>query len=256
MPLSEIPRIGLLFTSFVEFVVVLSALALVVFLLRRWHASDGAMRAYFVFWTFTLLVWTTSMIRYLLVAFGYEKSNIEHLLSISTQIFVFISGPVLFYFVGKRILKMKSPALFIPPIASLLLTVWSFVLLMSPNGINTPNINYFSADSVISSSLFYIFGVEIVILLSLLMYDVVLHFRVWYKSKIVIEKYQAFHSLALILYLTIGTIDQSKVFIGWPLVVFRMFYSASFLFVYIVVSRYEINNESYLLTKEIGKQIR
>ena len=139
--------------------------------------------------------------------------------------------------------------LFVPPIVSLLLTAWSFVLLLSPNGINTPDINYFSADSVISSRLFYIFGAEIAILLLLLAYDVVLHFHAWYKNKIAIEKYLAFHSLALILYLTIGTIDQSKVFIGWPLVVFRMFYSAAFLFVYIVISRHEVDSESYLLTK-------
>ncbi|MEK9175205.1 MAG: hypothetical protein AAB795_01280, partial [Patescibacteria group bacterium] len=231
MSLSEIPRIGLLFTSFVELIVVVSALALVIFFLRRWASLDNAMKAYVIFWLFTCFVWTTSMIRYVLVSFGYENSILEHQLSIVTQIFVFLGGPILFYFVGIRTLQLKSYATCMFAVPSLLLTIWSFALLLNPLGVTTPQINYFSADAVISRKLFYIFGAQILILLSLLAYDVILHFRIWYQNKILIEKYRALNSMALIVYLLLGTIDQSKIFIGWPLGVFRVLYSTSFLFV-------------------------
>jgi hypothetical protein len=163
--------------------------------------------------------------------------------------FVYLCGPALFYFVSVRTLQLKSYFSFIFAVPSLCLTLWSFVLLWGGSGVTTPHITYFSADSVVSKQLFYIFGVQIAILLPLLCYDVFLHYRMWRRDKALIEKYRVFHATALIVYLALGTIDQSKIVVGWPLVVFRMFYSAAFLFVYIVISRYESDKESYFLTR-------
>lgn len=251
MLLSDIPRIGLLFTSFVELITALSALALVIFLFRRWKSSDLGMRVYVVFWFFTFFVWITSMTRYLLVSFGYENSSFEHILSVLTQMFIFSCGPVLFYYVSIRTLQMRARVAVLLSILPFVFTVWSFVLLLSQWGVTIPQITYFSADAVINKKIFYVFGIQIAILLPLLTYDVFLHYCAWRKDKTIIERYRAFHSLALILYLALGTIDQAKIFIGWPLVVFRMFYSASFLFVYVVIAHYEVDKESYLLTKNI-----
>ena len=50
---------------------------------------------------------------------------------------------------------------------------------------------------------------------------------------------------ALLVYVVLGSVDQTKEIVGWPLVVFRMLYAAAFLCTYLAVVQDHDQQEEY-----------
>ena len=81
----------------------------------------------------------------------------------------------------------------------------------------------------------------------MLAYDIITHLRQWIHNRERSALFESLYSLAIVIYLILGSIEQAGLVTDWMLVVFRIFYAATFLFVYVLVMQEEIANENYWL---------
>lgn len=241
--------IGILFTALVSLTVSATAFALTIFLWRRWERLDSAMRAYTWFWWFTVLVWGGSFFRYLFISLGYFGVGIKLLDSI-VQTAVFFTGPSLFYYVSIRVFNSERVAKITSSI-SVLLGIVAIYYIFQPNGIPIRDVTYFSAEGTINQTSFIIFSIEAASILVLLFYDMVRRLNEWRRGNRP-ALYHALYSGSVVLYLVLGSIDESKIITDWPLTVFRMLYAGSFLLVYLIITQDEASQETYLLTRDWG----
>jgi hypothetical protein len=238
-------HIGILFHSFVVFIVACVAAAFSVFLFRRWRRLDEAMRAYGWFWVFTFFVWSGIALRYFMIGVGKWDISINAN-EIFIQSAVFFTGPPLFYYAGLRVFKNQFVAGVLGTL-SLVLGFNALVFLMQPGGLLRLEITDFSADTLLNPMSQIIFSSQIVVLVLLYIYDIGARLLLWYRGGDSSSFYNSFHSLVLILYVVLGGIDNSHIIMDWPLVVFRLLYAAAFLFGYIVINKEDAAKEKYLV---------
>jgi len=237
--------IGILFNALVSSIVAGSAMALAVFLFKRYGRLNIIMRSYAWFWFFTVLVWITLSVRYALIGFGLASHWINYF-DIALQIAVFGGGAPLVFYVGLRVFEDKKAAgiLAIASIFSIVAAIW---LILQPGGLVVQETTFFTSESIINTGSLIIFNVEGAIILFFLTYDTAMRLRRWHadhnEAKIF---YEALYSLAIMIYLFLGIIEQSGLVTDWILVVFRILYAAAFLFVYVVITQYEAAGEIYL----------
>jgi hypothetical protein len=237
--------IGILFNALVSAVVAGVALALVLFLHRRWPRLDPSMRAYTWFWWMTVLVWLPSAIRYLLAGVGYAGPWLHHL-DVTVQAAVFFSGPPLFVYLSRRVFKNDRLGDSLAS-ASFLLGLVALWFVLQPGGVPIRDVTFFSADATINVVSFAIFALEIAAVLVLLLYDVGSRVQRWRQERQSFALYDALYSVAIVVYVVLGSVDESKVITSWPLVAFRLLYSSAFLMVYLIMIQEEAFRQRYLV---------
>ncbi len=242
--------IGILFNALVAATVSATALALTYFLWRRRARLDSAMHAYTWFWWFTVLVWAGSAFRYTLISMGYFGMGVKYL-DATIQTAVFFTGPSLFYYVSLRVFGSERVAKITSGL-SVLLGIVALYFVLRPDGIPIRDVTYFSAEGTINQKSFLIFSLEAGAILVLLIYDMVHRLLEWHHEQRRAALYHALYSGSVVLYIMIGSIDESKVITDWPLIIFRMLYAGAFLLVYLFITLDEASQETYLLTRDWG----
>ena len=106
---------------------------------------------------------------------------------------------------------------------------------------------YFSADVVLNKTSLYIFGLEVALAIILLGYNVGQKFKLWRSKHEPPALYAALYSLALLIYVGLAGLDNAKFINDWPLIFFRLLYSAIFLFTYLLIISDETHHERYLI---------
>ncbi|OGL87145.1 hypothetical protein A3I40_02915 [Candidatus Uhrbacteria bacterium RIFCSPLOWO2_02_FULL_48_12] len=235
--------IGIIFNAFVSGIVAAAAIALVFFLFKRYRKLHSTMRAYAWFWFFTALVWIPLSIRYLFIGFG-STGQWPHYFDILLQFAVFLGGLPLIYYIGLRVFNDQwlAGAMGLASILPIATALW---LILQPGGLIAQEITFFSAETIINTGSLIIFNVEGGLLLALLIYDIIIHLNQWRKSHIRQTFYRALYSLAIVIYLALGILEQSGLVNDWTLVVFRILYAATFLFVYLLITQHEAADETY-----------
>ena len=129
--------------------------------------------------------------------------------------------------------------------ASLALGLLSLWYIFGANGLPVRDVTDFSADSTVNSVSFAIFSVQISILMFLLVYNIISSWIHWREHRHQPILYEALYSLAILIYVILGSIDESKIITGWPLIAFRLLYSGAFLFAYLVIKQDEEARQTY-----------
>ncbi len=248
--LVTVQSIGILFNALVCATVAASALALTIFLFRKRASLDSAMHAYAWFWWFTVLVWVCSSIRYLIVSFGYAGTWIQYL-DIIIQSTVFFTGPPLLYYAIARVFR-NAKLSNIAAVGSVVLGLVAMWFILQPHGMPVLDVTYFSAEATANATSFFIFALEAGSILLLLLVDVTRRFNNWRRERSRASIYQALYSLSVVVYLIIGSIDESKIITDWPIIVFRMLYAGAFLLAYLIITQDEASQEEYLVTRDWG----
>ncbi|MFA7286110.1 MAG: hypothetical protein WC052_00360 [Patescibacteria group bacterium] len=240
-----IVNIGIMVNAFVSATVALASLALTIRLTRRHTWSTPALESYTWFWWFTTLVWGCSAVRYVAAGLGYAGEWIGYA-DMLVQASVFFGGPALFAFL---VLRVTNSQLFstIAALLSFCMGIAALAFVLRPGGIPLNDVTSFSAEATVNIYSFRIFGIEVIILAALAIYDIVHRLRNRATNG---DVYQALLAAPLLLYLLLGSIDESKVITSWPLVVFRLLYVAGFLFVYIIITHDEAKDESQLFVTQ------
>lgn len=238
--------IGILFNAFVTTVVAVVASTFASFLFRRWPRLNPTMRAYAWFWVFTTFTWIGITLRYIMIGFGYLDERAHWINEIFLQSSIFISGVPLAIYIALLVFKNKRVAwgMAIAMVVTVATAIWFF---LQPNGFLPGKVTFFTADPVISSTPLAIFGVCITIFILLLIYDSVKQIYQWRRQKTGPFPYAILYSFTIIIYSGLGSIDQFKPIVDWPIVVFRICYIAAFLLSYLVVVQDEARREQYLV---------
>lgn len=235
--------IGLIVHAFVCMVVTIVAAILVVQLF--YNQLDRRMRIYGLFWIMTMLLWLQNAIRYAALGLGYDLPRLlTHFLSQTT---VYLTGPVLLAFVGLQVFKSNRVA-FILAVQGALASAVAIGLLMTPNGMRIEPILAFTAEASPNPVSMQIFIFEVVIISSLLAYDLFRNLVRWRRNLIVSSSYEVIYDIAIIMYLAIGGFDLAKVTTNWGLLIFRLFYSAAFLAVFLTFRQQQASREQYLVS--------
>lgn len=236
--------VGIFFDALVSGTVALAAILFVFFLFRRWNDLDDIRRAYGWFWFFTMLTWVTIAVRYFAISFGYVGIGV-YIGDIIVEGTIFFTGPPLFYYLSSRVFKKSVVANFFATLSALLAFV-SIYFLLSQGGISEVHMTDFSADVSINATSLYIFSSQIILIIGFILYDILGYILKGNKNNTKEVFYQLLYSLPLLIYVVLGAIDQSKIILDWPLVVFRVLYASAFLFAYLVIVEDERQNEQYL----------
>lgn len=249
-------RVGIMFNAFVSSIVACIAFAFSVFLFLRWRKLDMALRAYTGFWIMTMLVWAFSAARYLFIGMVFfDPINVyygswAHLGDIIIQGSVFFTGPPLFYYVAVRVFGEDRIAA-AAATTSFILGVLALWLIVRPNGLSAPVFTFFSADASINTASLIIFGIEIIVLVVLLIYDSIIKMRLWRATNNTDALFYALYSVSLLVYVVLGSIDQSKIILDWPLIVFRVLYSGAFLMAYLTIVQHETSQDTFLISESL-----
>lgn len=238
-------RTGILFNGLITTVVAAAALMFIIFLARHWPKLNLVMRTYAWVWGFTASVWLGATLRYIIIGFNYSRSILEKLDAL-IQILIFLTGPPLFFYIGLQLFKNKKIAAALA-MASFAGGVAATYYLLQPHGLRYAAITYFSADVVLNPTSLYIFGLQVVLAVVLLAVNVGKKIRRWRKAKEPAALYAALYSLTLLLYVGLAGLDNAKFINDWPLIFFRLVYSAIFLFTYLVIVSDEARREFYLI---------
>ncbi len=237
--------VGIFFDALVSGTVAVAALLFAFFLFRRWAHLDSTRRAYAWFWFFTMFTWVVITLRYLSIAFRYTGSGI-YIGDIVVEGTIFFTGPPLFYYLTLNIFKKQRLSNCFTTLSMFLAFVALYFLLL-PGGISEVHMTDFSADVSINFVSLAIFASEIALILGFIIYDILRFMLTKDKNHGNKPLYQLLYSLPLLIYVFLGAIDQSKIILDWPLVVFRVFYTSSFLFAYLVIMEEELQGEQYLV---------
>lgn len=240
----EIVYVGILFNAFVSAVVGIIAFAFIVFYFRRWAKLNAEKRAYGLFWLFTAILWITLAVRYLIIAYGFLGISV-YISDLIIQSSIFFTAVPLFYYLILRVFRNEFFAVMMS-VAGFILGTISIWFLLGQNGFQPLILTTFTADSAINKTSFIIYAIQAVLVFCLLLYDAFYNMVRWWRTRENAMRYESLYSFALIVYVLLGSIDQAKIILDWPLVVFRMLYSATFLFVYLIVIQEEEHKEPYL----------
>ena len=248
-------RVGIVFNALVSGIVALISLAFSFFLFARWRKLDTSLRAYTWFWVMTMFVWMFSAARYIYIGTGFfdpysaYDGSLVHIGDVIIQGSVFFTGPPLFYYVAMRVFGEENIAS-AASITSFILGVGAFWFIVQPQGLSKPMFTYFSADASINTVSLVIFGTQIAILFLMLLYDSISKLRLWRATSDKNLLFYALYSVSLLVYVVLGGIDQSKMILDWPLIVFRTLYGGAFLMAYLTIIQHEAHQEEFLISSE------
>lgn len=224
------------------------ATALHWFFFSRRPFKDAATWAYAIFWSLTSITWIMAAVRYVRVWLGHPWDEWSILLQLILEASVFFSAIPLTVYLCHRLKEPKLMTYFATTIAGIG-ALAALLILTTRDGISPPVYTYFSAEPTIHRASLAIFSILATAIWVLLVIDVVRGISEYRRYRIATSLY----SIAPFVYLTLGVIDQAKLIIDWPLLVFRALYASSFLFVYLLVRQNEFTSEHYLHTNMSDK---
>ncbi|MFA5954767.1 MAG: hypothetical protein WC817_04490 [Patescibacteria group bacterium] len=241
----NIVHTGIFFNGIISFIVGITAVALALFSLRRWWSLSSTMRAYAWFWLTTTLVWLPTSLRYFLISSDYTGGAI-HTLTILSQAGVAASGPALLYYLCTHHSKGKFWAITLTTLSSILgaIALWVDA---QPGGIIIQPATYFSAEIGLNSFSFSIFLIIIAVIYFLVLRDIGFFYAEYKKRHDQQFLYEVLYSVAIGVYLLLGSFEEAGMVSNWPVLVFRSLYVGTFLYVYIVMEKSESIKESYLI---------
>ncbi|MFA5954013.1 MAG: hypothetical protein WC817_00555 [Patescibacteria group bacterium] len=247
---TETLRVGILFNGFVTAIVSATAFALLLFLVQRWKTLTPGMRSYAWFWGFTSLVWLAVTIRYIMVVAGINTPSIHRVNEFIVETAVFGSGIALYIYLGRQLFKKRLVTIILGVTSTTLacLALWQ---LLQPNAFHPAEITFFTADPKPNFFFLVIFGILATLGLLMLFYHSIKRFRIWRRGNRETVPYEALYSASLIVYVMLGMIDQAKLIIDWPLIVFRILYTAVFLAAYLIMAAEEARRkDAFIISSE------
>jgi hypothetical protein len=237
---------GLLLNGFVCTVVAFVALSFSIFLLRRWSRLAPEMKAYTWFWIVTIFAWSGIAARYYMYVAGVAEESWYWADQRFFQTAIYSSGmPLLVYLAlllfKKRIVAWSFGAL---GLAGTLGAAW---WLFQPDGFSLAPLTDFTVDPIVNIRSIIIFDVLAAFIMLLLIFHIARSIYSHHRDPSQPIPFAMWYSLSLLIYVGIGSVDQSKIITGWPIVAFRVLYAAAFLFAYLITARDEARREQYLL---------
>ena len=161
-------------------------------------------------------------------------AEIDRLFFEIDQIFVFISPVPLIYYLILKISKKESLGKWF--MLGAIIASAAALFLLFKYGISEGEMTYFTTKFQPHAYAFNIFVAMAVFIIILSGFDIFRRMAGWLKNKTITESYDFFYSLAILVYLLIGTFDEQGLIAGWPVVFFRLSYLSVFLMVYLSFS--------------------
>jgi len=220
---------GMLFTSFVSFLIFASAFGAGLFIFRRRQKKDKLLTSYAYFLLITSGIWLFTGIR---LIFGWLGMNgLDKNFYLIDQIFVFISAPLLIYYISFKLFHKEKLTKIIATLFSLLALLGIFFIFTK--GVEESSISYFTTKFKPNKISFFIFLFSIIPSFAGVLFDCFKRISQWLKKGKITESHEFFYSLVIIVYLGLGIFDEQGIIVGWGLVVFRLLFVAVFLMAYL-----------------------
>jgi len=248
MPTPFIIHTGIFFNAIVSNIVGLTAVALAIFLLRRWKKLSPHMKAYGWFWLMTALVWLPTSYRYFLISMGGSEMAV-YVMTIIGQLGVAATGPTLFYYLFKH-LKINDVLTISFSVLAGLLGAIALLVDLQPGGIIMQPVTFFSAEIALNIFSISIFFFVTTVIFFLVLRDIAYQYIKYKKQHDQSFIYEALYSVAIAIYLVLGSIEETGTVSGWPVVIFRSLYIATFLYVYIILEKSSSAINNYLVDSE------
>lgn len=233
---------GMLFTGLVSLLVSTSALVSGLFIFKRKKKEDENLTAYSYFLVVTGVVWFFVALELFASWLGYEM--LQRVFFIVDQFFVFCTGPVLAYYLTRKMFYKRGLATYITAvyIFAVILAMLSFI----KYGIVEGEVTYFASKFQPNEYAFAIFVCMLAPLLFAVVFDSVSRVVRWIVSKKVTNPYSFFYSLVIVVYLAIGIFDEQGLIANWGLVFFRLIDAAVFLMAYLTFYFQHLREEHFL----------
>jgi hypothetical protein len=236
---------GLFLAGIVALIDASIALALTIFLLKRWKQITNTMRAYTIFWALTFLTWLPNSLKYFAFSIGANQ-DFTRLVDFLVQVAVYLSGPPLFYYALTRLnVSLKITKLIV--LAALGLGLFSIWIMAQPYGLITEPATYFSMETKPHIVPLSIFNVEIGLIFILLAIDLFKKIK-QYRKRVIAKPFEIFYTISILIYLVLGSIDQMAIVASWPLIAIRALYATAFVCVYITISQQQATEDQYMIT--------
>lgn len=239
-------RIGILFNAIVCGTVTIAATLLAFFLFNRWHKLSPTMKAYAWFWVMAIFIWLPLSLRYLIVSLGMTEQLLY--LALITQIALSMCGPPLIYYLTTHLLQGRFKAWFFSVIFLIIggIGIWYD---MKPDGLIILPLTYFSAEITLNSTSMYLYIGVISVIFLFLFIDIGIHGISYFRYRQEEAGYETLYSLAVAIYLILGSLEVVAFITDWVVVVFRVLYVGTFLVVYLVMKNHEDTFEKYFFEK-------
>ncbi len=203
---------GMIFTSLVSFLVSASALAAGIAVFRKRKKADKFFVPYSGFLFCTGCLWFFVSLRLILAWFGFFV--LDRFFFYVVQVFVFLSGPFLAYFLALKISRSEKLAKIITAVFGLCFVASLFLLFKG--GITESGATYFATKFVINRQAFVFFIAMLIPLFLAAFFDVVSG---------IIARRPFVYSLVIVIYLALGVFDEQGIIAGWGLVIFRLLFA-------------------------------
>lgn len=237
---------GMVFTSFVSFLVFLSASLAGFSIFKKRPKEDKALFSYSIFLMLTACVWF--FVGLCLFSFWLGKENLAKLFFTMDQILVFCSGVPLSYYLSLKIWGKDG----FSKIVSILYSLGAFggIVLLLIFGVTTGESTYFASKFQPNTWSFLIFVLLIAPLGILALIDTIGKFIRWARSKETAYLYDFFYTLVIVIYLCLGFFDEQGLIVDWPLVFFRLIFTAVFFLAYLTFSFQSLSREEFVSFNE------
>lgn len=234
---------GMVFTSFVSYLVFASALLAGVSTLRNRDKKDDAVFSYSAFLLMTAVAWF--FVASSLFAMWLGKEGLGKLFFLTNQILIFCSGvPLSFYLILKTWGKGKVlRAVVAFYVAGAFLCAFLSIFLGVVEGEST----YFVSKFQPNQSVFLVFIILVTPLLIVALMESVRKVTLWAKSRESAHLHDFSFAFIIIVYLFLGVLDESGFIVDWPLVFFRLLFVAVFFLAYLVDSFRSLKKEKFVL---------
>jgi len=220
---------GMIFTGSVSFLVFLSAFATGLFIFKRRSKENKFLVPFSIFLVVTSGIWFFVSLQ--LFASWLGKTNFQHLCFLIGQVFVFFSAVPLAWYL---ILKFFRKKIIIRVVMIVYLTIAFFgTFLLLKFGFTHGESTYFADKLKPNDLAFSVFVMMIAPLIIASIFDSLRGIVGWLKKKEVARLYEFFYSLVIVVYLSLGVLDEQGLIAGWGLVFFRLIFAAVFLMAYL-----------------------
>lgn len=234
---------GAIFTSLVSFCVFASALGVGISFFRQRKRIDE------IFFPYALFLFTTAGLWFfvgLSLFFSWlEMKSLSRVSFLIDQIFVFASGPFLAWYFFLKLTRNKNLTRAVVVIFIVICLAGTFFLL--EGGIIEGDATYFAFKYRPNEIAFLIFAFLLAPLFALAFLDIFFGFTRWVAKKKRNEFPLFLYSLGLFVYLLLGYFDEQGFIAGWKLVVFRTFFIAVYLYIYLLFRHHFPRTEGVLI---------
>jgi hypothetical protein len=220
---------GMIFTSLVSFLIFASAFVTGLWIFKAKETGNKLMASYAWFLMLTGGLWFFVGLE--LFAGWMEKENLFKLFFVTNQLFLFLSGIPLAYYLGLKIFKKERLAKFLGIIYSFSLFLEIFFLFKF--GIIEGESTYFAEKFAPNKFAFVLFILILAPLFIGSFYDFLSRAVKWIVKRKITNPYEFFYSLVVAVYLLGGVFDESGIIAGWELVFFRLIFVVTFLTAYL-----------------------